>query len=544
MPRGAAALQEPRPRAKRLVEDPRARALARVELERRGLHKHSFTSFCDRIVQFELSDGQRALVLVAFDGVEPKDLPPELQRYRAELFGADVDVIPAEARAVLVAVCGARGGKTRVLVALYCLWRCFVADLSTLAPGEQAVALIVAPNKGLARQALRYARGAALRTPVLSDLLVAESADVLVFKRPSDELEVRIEVLPATRGGGAVRGRSLIGACLDECAFFQDSTKVVNDQDVFNAITPRLLPDGMAVLVSTPFAEAGLLHEQWERNYEHPEDAIGVWAPTLVLLDTERNRKTVAKEQARNPANAEREYGARFMPIGTLLFFDKTALRACLRQDVKPNPRPPRPGWVAGVGADLGLVRDAAAFVAVHRQMLWHEEKGRKVHKPEQDVYVVTDLAEENPKRGAPLKLSAMVALGEEMARRHGERQLMSDGAMLEPAREHLEGDVQLDPAPGGHNGNNERYRIVKALIHDGRVRVPLAYKRLIEQLEKVVAKPKPGGDFQIVLARTPGSHLDLVPAFVLAVWKAYETGRLAGTRSGTGRDRRKLGGF
>jgi hypothetical protein len=121
---------------------------------------------------------------------------------------------------------------------------------------------------------------------------------------------------------------------------------------------------------------------------------------------------------------------------------------------------------------------------------------------------------------------------------------ILSDGAMLEPAREHLEGDVQLDPAPGGHNGNNERYRIVKALIHDGRVKIPAVYKRLVEQLEKVVAKPKPGGDFQIVLARTPGSHLDLVPAFVLAVWKAYETGRYAGARGGAGQGRRKLGGF
>jgi hypothetical protein len=519
--------------------------MARIELERRGLHRHSFTSFCDRIVQFQLSDGQRALVLVAFDGVEPKDLPEDLQRYRAALFGKDVDVLPAAARSVLVAVCGARGGKTRVLVALYCLWRVFVADLSTLAPGEQAVALIVAPNKGLARQALRYARGAALRAPVLSELLVAESADVLVFRRPVDGLEVRIEVLPATRGGGAVRGRSLVCAALDECAFFQDSTKVVNDVDVFKAITPRVLPDGMTVLASTPFAEAGLLHDEWERNYEHPVDAIGVWAPTLTLLDTERNRETVRKEEVRDPANAEREFGARFMPLGTGLFFDKAALRACLDVKFAPRLEPPRPGWCAGVGADLGLVRDAAAFVAVHRKMDWHEGKaGRREHRAELDVYVVVDMAEETPKRGAPLKLSAMVGIGEDMARRHGERQILSDGAMLEPAREHLEGDVQLDPAPGGHNGNNERYRIAKALIHDGRVKIPPAFKRLVEQLEKVVAKPKVGGDFQIVLARTPGSHLDLVPAFVLAIWKAYETGRFAGARSGTGQERRRVGGF
>jgi len=309
--------------------DLRRRAQARIASERRRLRTVSFVGLCDDVLQFDLSPAQRALTLVAFDGWEPRDLPAELQQFRGDLFGADVDVIPPEARAVLVAVCGGRGGKTRILIALYCLWRALTADLSTLGPGEDAVALIVAPNKRLARQGLRFVRGALLRTPVLASLLVAESADVLVIDRP-DGQRVRIEVLPATRGGGAVRGQSLVAAALDECAFFQDSTKVVNDQDVFKAITPRILPGGMTVIASTPWAEAGLLYDLFDKNYEHPVDAIGVWAPTLLLLNTKRNREAVAREEATDPANAEREFGARFMPVGTGLFFDKTALMRCL----------------------------------------------------------------------------------------------------------------------------------------------------------------------------------------------------------------------
>jgi hypothetical protein len=62
---------------------------------------------------------------------------------------------------VLLLVKGARIGASYIVAALDSLYRALTANLSTLAPGEQATALVVAPDLRLARQVLRYALGAA-----------------------------------------------------------------------------------------------------------------------------------------------------------------------------------------------------------------------------------------------------------------------------------------------------------------------------------------------------------------------------------------------
>ena len=77
------------------------------------------------------------------------------------------------------------------------------ADLRTLAPGELAVALVVSIDLRLGRQTLRYALGAAKRH--MRSMVQSETSDGFVLRR-SDGREVSIEVLPASRGGAALRG--------------------------------------------------------------------------------------------------------------------------------------------------------------------------------------------------------------------------------------------------------------------------------------------------------------------------------------------------
>lgn len=258
-----------------------------------------------------LTRAQRVLAVVAFDGVDPIDLPPEDRGTATAIFGP-VDRIPTAARAVLVAVCGARSGKSYVLSALYSLWRSFVADLSRLAPGEQAVALVVAPDLRLARQVIRYAEGAAKSVPSIARLIEGATADGFTLRRP-DGGRVSIEALPATRGGSAVRGRSLVSAVLDESAFFLSEDYTVSDVDVFKAVAPRVLPGGMVVLASTPWGEAGLLFSEFQRNHGHPETAVAAHAPTLLMRDHDPSvAAVVRREEERDPDNADREYGAKF----------------------------------------------------------------------------------------------------------------------------------------------------------------------------------------------------------------------------------------
>lgn len=459
----------------------------------------SFREFCRRL-NVQLSEAQRVLVAVAFDGVDPIDLPDDDLEIARQLFG-DVDRFPRVVRAVLVAVCGARGGKSYVLSALYSLYRALYADLTTMAPGEVAVALVVAPDLGLAHQTLNYAKGAVESSDELRGLVTADNADSLVLRRP-DGQPVSILCRAAGRGGGGLRGKSLVSAVLDECAFFRDQSYVVNDRDVFNAVAPRVLPGGLVVVASTPWAEAGLLFDEFKLNYGHPVTAIAVTAPTLLMLPTQRNIDAVAREESRDPDNALREFGAEFMSVGSGQFFDRESCTVDV--DAEPRTNAPR-GTSVGVGGDLALVRDAAAVVVVH-------EQGGE--------YLVAEVVERKPTKGSPLKLSEVTREFAAVAQRHGAHEIEVDQHEIEAAREHLPSGISLTECDGGQQGKIDTYTRVRDLLHAGKIHIPPQYQRLANQLRDVVKKPTTGGGVRIFSPHKGNVHGDIVSAFVLAVAK------------------------
>lgn len=446
------------------------------------------------------------MVTVVFDGVDPIDLPPGDLEIARKLFG-DVDRFPPVTRAILVAVCGARGGKSYLLSALYSVYRAIYADLSTLAPGEVAVALVVAPDLGLAHQTLNYAKGAINADQELSGLVVADNADSIVLRRP-DGQTVSILCRAAGRGGAGLRGKSLVSAVLDECAFFRDQSYVVNDRDVFQAVTARVLPGGMVVVASTPWAEAGLLFDEFKLNFGHPVTAIAVTAPTLLMLPTQRNIDAVAREEARDPDNALREFGAQFMVVGGSNFFDRDACR--VNVDVEPRTDAPR-GVRVGVGGDLALVRNSAAVVVVH------EKDGR---------YLVAEVVEKKPTKGAPLKLSEVIRDFSSVAQRHGANEIEVDHHELEAAREHLPDGVWLTPCVGGQQGKIDSYTRVRDLLHANKIDIPPQFQRLANQLRDVVKKPTSGGGVRIFSPEVNWAHGDLVSAFVLSLDQIKEDAR------------------
>jgi hypothetical protein len=468
----------------------------------------TFLSFCERVLFVQLTPAQRVLAAVAFDGVQPRDLTGADRDVARQLFGP-VDEVPSEARAVLVAVCGARSGKSYVLGALYSLWRALTADLSSLAPGELAVALIVAPDLRLGRQVLRYALGAARGCRAIASLIVSETSDSFALARP-DGATVSLETLPATRGGSAVRGRSLVSAVLDECAFFRDETAAVNDQDVFRAVAPRVMRGGLVVLCSTPWLEAGLLFTEFSANWGSPASALAVSAPTLLMRPDTATAALVARERQRDAANAEREFDARFVLGGAGLLFASDLLRPAIRQDLSGRLALPD-GCRAAIGGDIGLVQDASAFVAVHS-----DESG----------FHLADVLEMRPRPGAPLKLSEVVQAGCEFAARHGQRSILVDHHVLEPAREHLPKGFRLVACDGGQAPKAERWLKARELFRAGQVTIPGEHARIAGQLGDVVARPMPGGGTSIILPRRSGTHLDAAAAFILSLWAAERAAR------------------
>lgn len=281
-----------------------------------------FTDFVSSL-GVTLTDGQRAFCRVAFDGEEPAALDGDDREVAREIFG-DVDTVPAIARRVIVLKKGARIGGS-YLSALRALHLALTVDLSRLAPGEIAFATFVAPDESLAEQTLRYALGAAQSTAELAEMVTNATTDE-GFRLGRTALECH----PAKRGGTGQRSRALVCCVMSEAAFFYDASGyVVNDEEIYRAALPRILPGGQLIIESTPWAEAGLLYDLFTANWSAPKTALAADCPTLRMRDDEIMQQTVAAEYERDPENASREFGAEFMSAGTELFFDTTALARC-----------------------------------------------------------------------------------------------------------------------------------------------------------------------------------------------------------------------
>lgn len=449
-----------------------------------------FVEFC-RWGGVELTPGQAELCRVSYDGARPVD-----GELAARIFGTLPD-LPMVPRPIAVSVCGARGGKSYVLVALRLVHGMLVRDLSPLRPGQLAGALVIAPRDDHRMEVYRYARGFVLNKPELASMLDAPpKVDEFTLRR-SDGKRVVFKTGVATSGGTAARGAWWTDVALDECAFFRDGSYKINDEEIFKAATARVLPGGQVILTSTPWAEAGLLYDFWKKK---PESAIVAHAPTLVL--NPEAREVVEREEARDPDNAKREFGAVFMTSGTTVFFEA----ACIDAALTDEPFEMQPGDQISAGGDFGFRSDSSALILVAK-------RGDELH--------VFDGREERPEDGAPLKPSKTVASFAECI---GGRcsYLMADQHYREAIAEHLEThDLTFAPAPLTPADTYVRARM---LLRECRVVIhPLPFRdRMVQQMREVQGRPTSGGGMSIVHPKwSKGGHGDLCAALVLAVWQA-----------------------
>lgn len=269
----------------------------------------AFTDFLAR-VGVRLEAGQLAYARVAFDGVDPCDLEADERQLARDLFGP-VDRFPPECRDVVCAVFGGRGGKT-YLGALRLLHLAFTVSIAHLAPGEHAFGYLIAPDLDLSAQGIDYALGAMQRCPELARSLVASSKDRLVIRRNKTQ-HVVLKAKAASGRGKSGRGKNLVGVVLDESAFFLDASYVVNDEQIFGAVAPRVMPGGQTLIQSTPWGKAGLLHQLYADNWGHPRTCIAAHASTRKMRSNPDQLRKVDNEYRRDPLNAAREFGAEFL---------------------------------------------------------------------------------------------------------------------------------------------------------------------------------------------------------------------------------------
>jgi hypothetical protein len=257
-------------------------------------------------------------------------------------FGCTLADLPTERRRTVAVRAGGRGGKTSRLLAPAALHAAWTVPLPTLRRGEVASALLVAPDLKLARQALSFVIGYVEDSKILTRALVEPpTRDSVELRRP-DGKRVRVEVIAASRGGRGVRGRTLVFAGLDEaCFFFDETSGVINDADVYRAVLQRVVDVGQVWPASTPWlADTGLLEQLIAKNWGTHGHALVCTAGTRSMNPSWDPTGEIEQDlRDQDPDAAMREIDGLPMAGGAGVFFDPEALRACVDETlVLPLP--------------------------------------------------------------------------------------------------------------------------------------------------------------------------------------------------------------
>ena len=171
--------------------------------------------------------------------------------------------LPAKRVRELWAVVARRGGKSRMAAAIGVYLALFVPR--NLAPGEVGEVTIIAATREQASVVFKYVVGFLQASPVLRQEIEAVT---------QPEVRLRGNVVLSTRAGNyrTVRGRTLLGAIIDEVAFLRDETSAMPDIETYRALLPALATTGgMLIGITTPYRRIGLLHQK-HRDYFGVDD--------------------------------------------------------------------------------------------------------------------------------------------------------------------------------------------------------------------------------------------------------------------------------
>lgn len=467
----------------------------------------SIVQFCAEALGLTLTVGQRAFVRVAVDRASMDELSDDEKAAALDMWGPLGDV-PAVARRTVVAAFGRDSGKTELASAIG-LYLALTVDLSKCGPGDMPRAFVVAPDLDTARLTLERALARIEASEALHDRLVGAPSTLGFTLRRLDGRLVRFEVRAASRGGKTIRGRSIVALILDEASLFYGEGYTVNDREIVKAGRPRLLPGGLILLASTPWAEDGLFFELFDKNHGKPRAALAARASTLVMRDHDPEvHERIELEREEDPDNAAREYDAQFIGTGSSLFFEPEAIARAMA------PTSAADDWThKAAGADLALMRDCSALAVVGART---EEDGRV-------IFGLVDTEIHAPKKGEPLLLGAVVASFTAKLVKHGLDTMSADSHQREQARRYAdELGVTIEAAPEGRDAKWETYATVRRLLAEGRLVLP-EDARLAAQLRAIRSRPMSGGGYKVTSPRRAGQgHGDLVSALVLAVAAAH----------------------
>jgi hypothetical protein len=216
------------------------------------------------------------------------------------------DQLPTQPAREAWLIVGRRGGKSRIAALLAVFLACF--RTYRLAPGERGVVMLRAADRRQARVVFRYIRALITSVPMLAALIIRETRDAL-------DLSNGITIEVHTASYRSTRGYSVVGAVLDEIAFWRTDDSADPDTETLNSVRPAMatVPGSILVAITSPHARRGEAYRHWKDYFGRTDTPdILVWQSPSRLMDPLLPESVVQRAYERDPIVAAAEWGAQW----------------------------------------------------------------------------------------------------------------------------------------------------------------------------------------------------------------------------------------
>lgn len=256
-------------------------------------------------------------------------------------------------------IAGRRAAKSRQM-AMNAVWKATSCYYPDLAPGERAVASIVATDKKQARLVFRYVEALVNGVPALKKMKIGETQESFEFDNGAS-----IEVQAASFR--SVRGRSYVFFGVDEAAFLRDEESANPDSELYVAALPGLATIKSSLFwgSSSPWGKRGLVFDKYSQHWGKNTGPLVFKGPTKLFNPTIED-SFIQEMKDRDPAAAESEWFGEFRS-DLASFIALETVMACVDKNV--TVRAPRGDTRYVCFVDMsGGMRDSATAAIAHRE--------------------------------------------------------------------------------------------------------------------------------------------------------------------------------
>jgi hypothetical protein len=203
---------------------------------------------------------------------------------------------------------GRRGGKSIVAAAIAVFAAVFRDYAPYVKPGERPVVMVIAADKDQAQVVFDYIAAFFDGVPLLGGMVTQRTKNDL---RLVNGVEIRVLACSFRR----VRGRTVVAAILDECAFwYNDDTSRNPDREIVSALRPSMgtIPTSLLIAISSPYARRGVLWEAHKRYFGQDDRHVLVWQADTASMNPALDPRVIEEAYERDAVAARAEYGAQF----------------------------------------------------------------------------------------------------------------------------------------------------------------------------------------------------------------------------------------